>query len=85
MTELWYVVVRSDWRKFDIYEEREEHYGIIRQGKLVHIQDICLAHIFLFEEPKAEGRYICNARDVTIHEIAKIINNKYPEYNVPTE
>ncbi|XP_014512036.1 dihydroflavonol 4-reductase-like [Vigna radiata var. radiata] len=64
---------------------REEHYGIIRQGKLVHIQDICLAHIFLFEEPKAEGRYICNARDVTIHEIAKIINNKYPEYNVPTE
>ncbi|XP_017413363.1 dihydroflavonol 4-reductase isoform X3 [Vigna angularis] len=64
---------------------REEHYGIIRQGKLVHIEDICLAHIFLFEEAKAEGRYICNARDVTIHEIAKLINKKYPEYKVPTE
>jgi len=50
----------------------------------VHVEDVCRAHIFLFEEPKAEGRYICNACDVTIHHIAKLINKKYPEYKVPT-
>ncbi|GFP86375.1 dihydroflavonol-4-reductase [Phtheirospermum japonicum] len=26
---------------------------------LVHIEDICSAHIFLMEHPNAEGRYIC--------------------------
>ncbi|XP_027937175.1 dihydroflavonol 4-reductase-like isoform X1 [Vigna unguiculata] len=64
---------------------KEEHYSIIRQAQFVHVEDICLAHIFLFEEPKAEGRYICNACDVTIHDIAKLINKKYPEYKVPTK
>ncbi|WVY98167.1 hypothetical protein V8G54_030318 [Vigna mungo] len=64
---------------------KEEHYSIIRQAQFVHVEDICLAHIFLFEEPKAKGRYICNACDVTIHDIAKLINKKYPEYKVPTK
>ncbi|KAL9319139.1 hypothetical protein ACSQ67_015656 [Phaseolus vulgaris] len=48
---------------------KEQHYSITRQGQLVHVEDVCRAHIFLFEEPKAEGRYICNACDVTIHHI----------------
>ncbi|WZZ26032.1 hypothetical protein YC2023_009433 [Brassica napus] len=26
---------------------------------LVHIQDICMAHLFLIEEPQAEGQCIC--------------------------
>ncbi|KAK7393007.1 hypothetical protein VNO78_21457 [Psophocarpus tetragonolobus] len=63
----------------------EAHYTIIKHGQFVHLEDICNAHIFLFEHPKAEGRYICNACDVTIHDIAKLINEKYPEYNVPTK
>ncbi|KAG5051930.1 hypothetical protein JHK87_004128 [Glycine soja] len=63
----------------------EAHYSIIKQAQFVHIEDICLAHIFLFEQPKAEGRYICSACDVTIHDIVKLINEKYPEYKVPTK
>lgn len=74
------IVIEEFW-----YAGKEEHYSIIRQGQFVHVEDICLAHIFLFEEPKAEGRYICDACDVTIHDIAKLINKKYPEYNVPTQ
>ncbi|MED6202660.1 hypothetical protein PIB30_107733 [Stylosanthes scabra] len=63
----------------------EAHYSIIKQGQFVHLDDLCLAHIFLFEQPKVEGRYICSASDATIHQIAKFLNKKYPEYNVPTK
>ncbi|XP_061353357.1 dihydroflavonol 4-reductase-like [Gastrolobium bilobum] len=63
----------------------EAHYSIIKQGQFVHLDDLCLGHIFLFEHPKAEGRYICSAYETTIHDIARMINQKYPEYNVPTK
>ncbi|CAJ1972462.1 unnamed protein product [Sphenostylis stenocarpa] len=64
---------------------KEGFYSIIKQGQFVHVDDLCLAHIFLFEQPKVEGRYICSACDTTIHHIAKLINQKYPEYKVPTK
>uniref|UniRef100_A0A2N9IHL9 Flavanone 4-reductase n=1 Tax=Fagus sylvatica TaxID=28930 RepID=A0A2N9IHL9_FAGSY len=63
----------------------EAHYSIIKQGQFVHLDDLCNAHIYLFENPKAEGRYICSAADATIHDIAKLLREKYPEYNVPTK
>ncbi|XP_027329538.1 dihydroflavonol 4-reductase-like [Abrus precatorius] len=63
----------------------EAHYSIIKQGQFVHVDDLCYAHIFIFEQPKVEGRYICSACDATIHDIAKLINEKYPEYKVPTK
>nr|AFK40442.1 unknown [Lotus japonicus] len=63
----------------------ETHYSIIKQGQFVHIDDLCLAHIFLFEHPEGEGRYVCSACDANIHDIANLINSKYPEYKVPTK
>jgi len=63
----------------------EAHYSIIKQGQFVHLDDLCMAHIFLFEHPKAEGRYICSACDATILNVAKLLREKYPEYNVPTK
>ncbi|XP_061353356.1 dihydroflavonol 4-reductase-like [Gastrolobium bilobum] len=63
----------------------EAHYSIIKQGQFVHLDDLCLAHIYLFEQPIVEGRYICSACEANIHDIAKLINQKYPEYNVPTK
>ncbi|XP_061350717.1 dihydroflavonol 4-reductase-like [Gastrolobium bilobum] len=63
----------------------EAHYSIMKQGHFVHIDDLCLAHIFLFEHPKAGGRYICSAYDANIHDIAKLLKEKYPDYNVPTK
>ncbi|KDP38535.1 hypothetical protein JCGZ_04460 [Jatropha curcas] len=35
----------------------ESHYHIIKQGQFVHLDDLCLAHIYLFENPKAQGRF----------------------------
>ncbi|XP_004499176.1 dihydroflavonol 4-reductase-like [Cicer arietinum] len=63
----------------------EAHYAIIKQGQYVHLDDLCLAHIFLFENPKAEGRYICCSHEATIHDVATLINKKYPHFNVPTK
>ncbi|KAL3603429.1 hypothetical protein D5086_004288 [Populus alba] len=61
----------------------EAHYGILKQGHYVHLDDLCMSHIFLYENPKAEGRYICNSDDANIYDLAKLLREKYPEYNVP--
>ncbi|KDP38534.1 hypothetical protein JCGZ_04459 [Jatropha curcas] len=63
----------------------EAHYSILKQGHYVHLDDLCNSHIFLFENPKAEGRYICSSDDATIYEIAGLLKQKYPEYNIPTK
>ncbi|XP_021831566.1 bifunctional dihydroflavonol 4-reductase/flavanone 4-reductase [Prunus avium] len=61
------------------------HYSIIKRGQFVHLDDLCLSHIYLYEHPKAEGRYICSSHDATIYDIAKLLREKYPEYNIPTK
>ncbi|KAK6798080.1 hypothetical protein RDI58_005782 [Solanum bulbocastanum] len=63
----------------------EAHYGIIKQGQYVHLDDLCEAHIFLYEHPKAEGRFICSSHHAIIYDVAKIVRQKWPEYYVPTE
>uniref|UniRef100_A0A5B7AFJ3 Dihydroflavonol 4-reductase n=1 Tax=Davidia involucrata TaxID=16924 RepID=A0A5B7AFJ3_DAVIN len=63
----------------------ESHYSIIKQGQFAHLDDLCQAHIFLYEHPKAEGRYICSSHDATIYDLAKMIREKWTEYSVPTE
>ncbi|XP_031505895.1 dihydroflavonol 4-reductase [Nymphaea colorata] len=63
----------------------EAHYSILKQVQLVHLDDLCNAHIFLFDHPEAKGRYICSSDDATIFEVADLLRRKYPEYNVPTK
>lgn len=63
----------------------ESHYHIIKQAQLIHLDDLCMSHIFLYEHPEAKGRYICSSENTTIVEIAKMLAKKYPEYNVPTK
>ncbi|GMN35570.1 hypothetical protein TIFTF001_005389 [Ficus carica] len=63
----------------------EAHYSIIKQGQFVHLDDLCNAHIFLYENPKSEGRYIVSSHDATIYDIAKLLKENYPEYNIPTK
>nr|UJP17040.1 dihydvroflavonol-4-reductase DFR [Chrysanthemum x morifolium] len=63
----------------------ESHYSIIKQCQYVHLDDLCESHIYLYEQPKAEGRYICSSHDATIHQLAKMIKEKWPEYQVPAK
>nr|AHY35315.1 dihydroflavonol reductase [Morus notabilis] len=63
----------------------EAHYFILKQGKYIHLDDLCEAHISLYEHPKAEGRYITSSHSATIYELVKLLKEKYPQYNIPTK
>lgn len=63
----------------------EAHYPIIKQAQLVHLNDLCDAHIFLLNNPNAKGRYICSSHDATIYDLAKMLRDKYPQYQIPEE
>nr|QPF47158.1 dihydroflavonol-4-reductase [Clarkia gracilis subsp. sonomensis]QPF47159.1 dihydroflavonol-4-reductase [Clarkia gracilis subsp. sonomensis] len=63
----------------------ESHYFIIKDGQFVHVDDLCMSHIYLYEHPKAEGRYICSSDEETILGLSNLLRNKYPDYNIPTE
>ncbi|XP_019182575.1 PREDICTED: dihydroflavonol 4-reductase-like [Ipomoea nil] len=63
----------------------QAHYSIIKQGQYVHLDDLCEAHIFLYEHPKAEGRFICSSHHTTIHGLADMITQNWPEYYIPSE
>ncbi|KAI7999641.1 Anthocyanidin reductase ((2S)-flavan-3-ol-forming) [Camellia lanceoleosa] len=50
-----------------------------------HVEDVCRAHVFVAEKESASGRYICCAVNTSVPELAKFLNKRYPEYNVPTD
>lgn len=52
---------------------------------LVHVDDLCKAHIFLMENLATEGRYICSAIDISVPQLALYLSKRYPQYNVPTQ
>lgn len=49
---------------------------------LVHIEDICNAHIFLMENVRAEGRYICSAQSCHMPELISSIARAYPSSHI---
>ncbi|GMN63130.1 hypothetical protein TIFTF001_032203 [Ficus carica] len=66
-----------------------EHFGILsavnaRMGSiaLVHIEDICRAHIFLMEHEKADGRYICSAQNFPLSKLLNHLAQEYPTSNL---
>ncbi|WMV49460.1 hypothetical protein MTR67_042845 [Solanum verrucosum] len=46
----------------------------------VHVDDVTNAHIFLFENPNAKGRYICSAVEITREKLAEFLLTRYPEF-----
>ncbi|KAJ0932653.1 putative anthocyanidin reductase ((2R,3R)-flavan-3-ol-forming) [Helianthus annuus] len=48
---------------------------------IVHIEDVCRAHIFCAEMPSINGRFLCASSYVTTAEIAKFYQKTYPELN----
>lgn len=61
----------------------QPHYSILKQVQYVHLDDLCDAEIFLFEHPDATGRYVCSSHDATIHGLAAMLRDRYPEYSIP--
>ncbi|PSR99660.1 Dihydroflavonol 4-reductase [Actinidia chinensis var. chinensis] len=63
----------------------ETFYPLLARLCAVHLDDVCNAHIYLFEHVQAKGRYICSSHCFTIFEITKWLSQKYPEFDIPTK
>ena len=63
----------------------EEWSKMLAPGRAVHVDDLCSAHIYLFEHPEAQGRYICSSHCFNIIDLARSLSIKYPEYNIKTK
>ncbi|KAJ8763655.1 hypothetical protein K2173_003127 [Erythroxylum novogranatense] len=49
---------------------------------LVHIEDICNAHLFLMQQARAEGRYICCSQSCVMSELVDILGKAYPNSSI---
>lgn len=44
---------------------------------LVHIEDICNAHILLMQHPRAEGSYICCTKSLELSQLVNMLKVEY--------
>ncbi|GAB2293663.1 NADPH-cytochrome p450 reductase [Dionaea muscipula] len=52
----------------------------------VHVHDVALAHILVYESPSASGgRYLCAESVLHRGELCQILANFFPEYPIPTK
>ncbi|KAG6728154.1 hypothetical protein I3842_02G158900 [Carya illinoinensis] len=51
----------------------------------VHVKDVALAHIVVFETPVASGRYLCAESMLHRGDVVEILLNFFPEYPIPTK
>ncbi|KAL2456315.1 Tetraketide alpha-pyrone reductase 1 [Forsythia ovata] len=49
----------------------------------VHIDDVALCHILVYERENAKGRYICSSTVVDNDELASILAARYPSLPIP--
>ncbi|GAU27855.1 hypothetical protein TSUD_114360 [Trifolium subterraneum] len=50
----------------------------------VHVRDVALAHILVYEKPSASGRYLCAESSLHRGELVEILAKYFPEYPIPT-
>lgn len=70
-----YLIVPGDPKLLPILASVNSRMGSIA---LVHIEDICSAHIFLMEHANAEGRYICCTQNCVLSELVGLLKKEYP-------
>ncbi|XP_050237347.1 vestitone reductase isoform X2 [Mercurialis annua] len=63
---------------------KQEMYKNVNNFYMVHIDDAVDAHIFLFENPNAKGRYICSSIQMTTYATVQFLSAKYHEYQAST-
>ncbi|XP_019454955.1 PREDICTED: cinnamoyl-CoA reductase 2-like [Lupinus angustifolius] len=51
----------------------------------VHVKDVALAHILVYETPSSSGRYICSESSLHRGELVEILAKFFPEYPIPTK
>ncbi|XP_057732123.1 cinnamoyl-CoA reductase 2-like [Arachis stenosperma] len=51
----------------------------------VHVKDVAMAHLLVYETPSANGRYICAESSLHRGEVVAILAKYFPEYPIPTK
>ncbi|XP_016649097.1 PREDICTED: cinnamoyl-CoA reductase 1-like isoform X2 [Prunus mume] len=51
----------------------------------VHVRDVALAHILVYETPSASGRYLCGESVLHRGDVVEILAKFFPEYPIPTK
>ncbi|XP_009354190.2 cinnamoyl-CoA reductase 1 [Pyrus x bretschneideri] len=51
----------------------------------VHVRDVALAHILVYETPSASGRYICAESVLHRGDVVEILAKFFPEYPIPNK
>lgn len=51
----------------------------------VHVKDVAMAHLLVYETPSANGRYICAESSLHRGELVAILAKYFPEYPIPTK
>eukprot|EP00253_Pinus_taeda_P001906 PITA_01906 len=67
------------------YEGLKLNESLLGLIPLVHIEDLCEAHIFLMEQPKVQGRHICSATSLTVSQLSDSIHKLYPHFKGDAE
>ncbi|KAH9323360.1 hypothetical protein KI387_017999, partial [Taxus chinensis] len=57
---------------------------ILGSVSMVHVEDVCNAHIFVMENASARGRYICGPINISVPQLVEYLVQRYPRYNVLT-
>ncbi|BFG24803.1 hypothetical protein CerSpe_110770 [Prunus speciosa] len=51
----------------------------------VHVMDVALAHILVYETPSASGRYLCGESVLHRGDVVEILAKFFPEYPIPSK
>ncbi|KAM0855742.1 hypothetical protein ACQ4PT_049570 [Festuca glaucescens] len=52
---------------------------------LVHVDDVCAAHIFYMEQPSLSGRFLCTAAYPTVHDVLEHYRSMYSHLDLLRE
>ncbi|KAM7257448.1 hypothetical protein ACFE04_013189 [Oxalis oulophora] len=49
----------------------------------VHIDDVALSHILIYEHKQAQGRYLCSSNVLDNEQLASLLKKRYPSLPIP--
>lgn len=58
---------------------------VIGSIPLVHVDDVCEAHIFCMEQQSMRGRFLCAVSNPTLKDIALYYHQNYPQFEISKE